>query len=100
MNGKDLTIGALSVSAVVLLSALLIIHALLPQPAWAYAQSTAAGPYVATTSQIDEFQEVLVLIDTRADLMNIYVFDTRNGTIQLAQQFDVGEREQQPQGRR
>lgn len=89
MNGKDLTIGVLSVTAVVLLTGLIIIHAALPQSAMAFGQTASLGPYVATTSQVDAFVELLVVVDSDAHLMNVYGFDGNVGRIELIQQVDV-----------
>ncbi len=94
MNARDLAIGMLSVTAVVLLTAILLIQVLAPTPAYGFAQSSSAAPYIAATSQIDEFQEVLVLIDSRSELMNVYAYAFQNGTIRLVQQFDLRENDE------
>lgn len=89
MNGKDLAIGVLSVTAVVLLTAVLIIHAVAPTPAMAFGQSGRIGPYVAATGQLDEWAELLLLVDSDAGLMNVYGFDANMGGVVLIQQINL-----------
>ncbi len=65
---RDFAIGVLSVTAVILLTALLVGHALLPRQAMAYAQSTSAGGYLVTTSQVDDSAELLLILNTKTYL--------------------------------
>ena len=62
---KDFAIGVLSVTAVILLTALLVGHAFLPRQAMAFAQSGSAGHYLLTTCQLDDTAELLIILNTK-----------------------------------
>lgn len=85
MNGKDFAIGILSVTAVILLTGLIIVHALLPQSAMAFGQNAAAGDYLVTTSQLNDRTELVVIVNTDTEQLNVYFFDPQLGQIQLLQ---------------
>ena len=89
MNGKHFAIGILSVTAVILFTALIITNILLSNQAMAYAQSAAGGNYVVTTSQLNEYSELLVILNTASERMNVYVLNPQSGVIELIQPFDV-----------
>lgn len=89
MDNKNFAIGILSVTAVILFSALLITNVLLPDRAMAFAQNAAVGPYVVSTSQLIEYSELLVVLHLPTERMNIYVLNPQNGKIELIQPFDV-----------
>lgn len=89
MNGRDFAIGVLSVTAVILLTGLIIVHAVTPQAALGLGQNAAAGDYLATTSQLDEGTELLFLLDTAAERMNVYGFNAVMGRIELIHQIET-----------
>jgi len=97
MNGKDFAIGVLSVTAVILLAALILVHALLPQSAMAFGQSGRAGDYLVTTSQADENVELLIILDSAVQRMNAYMFNTQMGQVELLQTLDVRTQRPGPQ---
>ncbi len=85
MSGKDFAIGILSVTAVILLTGLIIVHAVLPRQAMAFGQNAAGGDYLVTTSQLDQGSELLVILDTATDRMNVYLFNSQLGQVELLQ---------------
>jgi len=87
---KDFAIGVLSVTAVILLTALLITQAFLPKQAMAFAQNGSAGHYLATTSQLDDTSELLTIFNTRTQQLNVYGFNVENWRLVLIQPpFDM-----------
>lgn len=89
MNGKDLAIGVLTITAVVLLSAVLMLSVLAPQPVEAFAQVARAGNYVMFTAQLSGSRELLYVIDQEAGLMNAYSFDINRGILRRLQQLPI-----------
>lgn len=89
LNGKDLTIGILSVTAVVLFTALVIVNSLSPRPALASGQGGTVGDYVVSTARLDNLTELLFVVDTVAQEMNMYGFVPARGAIDLVQKFDL-----------
>jgi len=85
MNSKDFTIGVLSVTAAVLLTGLIIIHAVSPKQAMAIGQNAEGGDYLVTTSQYNDFVELLMVFDTAQMKMNAYVFNPQTGQVELLQ---------------
>ena len=85
MNSKDFAIGILTVTAVILLTGLIIIHAVSPKQAMAIGQNAGAGDYLVTTSQYNEFTELLMVFDTAQMKMNAYVFNPQTNQIELLQ---------------
>lgn len=87
---KDFAIGVLSVTAVILLTALLIGNALMPRQAMAFAQSASAGHYRVTTSQLDDTAELLLILNTQSKQLNVYGFDVDTWRVVLVQPpFDL-----------
>ncbi|MHC4674165.1 MAG: hypothetical protein ACYTBZ_16895 [Planctomycetota bacterium] len=89
MDNKNFAIGILSVTAVILFSSLLITNVLMPEKAMAFAQNAASGPYVVTTSQLIEYAELLIILHTPSERMNVYALNPQNGVIELIQLVDV-----------
>lgn len=89
MNGKDFTIGVLSVTAVVLFVGLVILQVHTPPAAVAMGQSMSAGEYIITTAQLDQTAEVIYVLNTEANRMVAYGFNAVAGRIEPIQQLDV-----------
>ena len=85
MSTKDLAIGVLSVTAAILLTGLVIIHAVRPEPALAFGQNAAGGGYLVTTSQLNPDAELLLILDTAAAKMNVYAFNVQLGRVDMLQ---------------
>ncbi len=86
---RDFAIGVLSVTAVVLLAAFLIVQAVLPQQALAFGQTGTVGRFQLATAQLDNSTELLVIFDTDTKQMNVYAYDVKLGQIVLIRQLDV-----------
>jgi hypothetical protein len=89
MTGKDFTIGALSVSAAVMFTGLMVIGTLSPRPAMGIGQTATAGDYIVTTSQIDDLSELVYVLNTEAQRLVIYGINPLTGIPELVQQIDV-----------
>jgi hypothetical protein len=85
MNSKDYAIGVLTVTAVILLTGLIVVHAVAPREAKAFAQNAEAGDYLVTTAQYTQYIELLMVFDTSQMKMNAYVFNIQTGQIELLQ---------------
>lgn len=85
MKTKDFAIGVLTVTAVILLTGLIIVSAVAPRQAMAFAQNAGAGDYLVTTSQYNEYTELLLVFDTAQLKMNAYVFNPQTGQVELLQ---------------
>ncbi len=85
MNGKDFTIGVLTVTAVILMTGLIVIQAVAPKQAMAIGQNATAGDYLVTTSQYTSHSELLLVFDTAQMKMNAYVFNPQMGQVELIQ---------------
>lgn len=90
MNSKDLAIGVLSVTAVIMFAALVIVQSLAPQSAMAYSQSASAGDFLVSTSQLDDTAELVIIVEAAAQRMNVYGLNVPLGQIELIQQIDLG----------
>lgn len=95
MNGKDFTIGVLSVTATVLLAAFIIVQTLAPQPALASGQGGTIGEYVVSTAFVDDQCEVLSIINTTAQRMNVYQLDQTTSQLIPIAQYDLRVLQQQ-----
>jgi hypothetical protein len=89
LNGKDFAIGILSVTAVILFTAVVILQNISPRPAMAVGQGGYSGDYVVSTARLDDTTEVVYVIDTAAQQMNMYGFNFTRGFIELVQAFDM-----------
>lgn len=86
---KDFAIGVLSVTAVVLFTALVIVGHFSPAPALASGQGGATGDYIVSTARVDNLTEAVFVVDTLAQEMNMYAFIPVRGSIDLIQKFDL-----------
>jgi hypothetical protein len=89
MNSKDFAIGVLTVTATVLLTAVLLLTALAPKPVHAYAQTDQGAGYTMLTVQVSESTELLNVIDHGAGLMNIYRYDININRLLTVQQIPL-----------
>ncbi len=89
MNGKDFAIGILSVTAVILLAAIMIVQVMPAQPVMAAGTAVTAGRYTVTTAQLDDTSDLIYVVDTTTRTMNIYGFAPALGQLQLIQRMDV-----------
>lgn len=88
-DNKNLTIGILSVSAVVLLAALIVTTAM-PQPVMALGQLDRGGDYILMTSQFTENSEVVFVTDAAARRMIMYSYEPTTRDIRFWDAIDLG----------
>jgi hypothetical protein len=89
VTSKDFAIGVLGVTAVILLVALLTINALVPGRALAASQASVSGDFLVNTARLNDASSLLIVINTRQQLMNGYGFNIYAGQIDLIQQIDL-----------
>ncbi len=91
MDSRNLAVGVLSTTAVILMVGLAIIHTR-PTPAQADGMTVARGDYLMTvggSTQVDE--ELVFLIDVPEQKMIIYRFDAGRHQIDMVQGVDLAE---------
>ncbi len=88
MDTKNFAIGVLSITAVILLTGLLIISTQ-PQPAYASSMNSQGGDYILTTGQLQPNQEVLYVIDAGSKKMIVYGYDLSRKTITPSAPIDL-----------
>ena len=91
MESRNLAVGVLSTTAVILLVGLAIIHTR-PTPAQADGMTVARGDYLMTVgsgTQVDE--ELIFLIDVPEQKMIIYRFDAGRHQIDIVQGVNLAE---------
>ena len=74
VDGRTFAIGILSVTACVLLVGYLLL-AMQPAPAYATGQVDRGGDYILATQQLSNSQEGVIVIDTAARRMSLYILD-------------------------
>ncbi len=80
MNSKDLAIGVLSTTAVILFVGLIILNTQ-PTPVYASGMSDRGGDYILVTGAMWAQEELLYVINSAENKMMIYRFDTQTGQI-------------------
>lgn len=91
LDRRDLAIGVLSVTAIILLTAVVMAQAFRPQQAAASGQSGRAGRYVVASAMLDETADLLIVFDTQTELVNLYNFNLLAGQTEFVQQLDMAE---------
>ncbi len=89
MNNKDFAIGVLTVTATVLLTAVLVLSVLAPKQVQAYAQLDKGNGYTMYTVQVSDSNEQLHVINHAAGLLNVYLFDINTNRLQRVQQIPL-----------
>jgi len=80
MDSKDLTIGVLSTTAVVLFVGLMLVQST-PAPTYASGMGDTGGDYIMLSGELFDQEELLYVIDTAQDKMLTYRFDPVTTTI-------------------
>lgn len=88
-DNRNLTIGILSITATILLAALILTTAM-PQPAMALGQLDRGGDYIMVTSQFTENSEVVFITDAAARRMIMYCYEPTTRTLTLWDAIDLG----------
>lgn len=91
LDGRDLAIGVLSVTATILLAAVVMAQAFRPQQASASGQSGRAGRYVVASAMLDATADLLIVFDTQTELVNVYNFNLLAGQTEFVQQLDMAD---------
>ena len=91
MNTKDLAIGTLSVTAVILFVGLVITQ-MSPPPALAVGQIDRGGDYTMLTGQVTADEEVLYVLDSAIPRLTVYAFNISMGRLVPQDQFHFGGR--------
>jgi len=91
MDSRDFTIGVLSVTGIMLLTAVLVIGSR-PNPAIASGMTAAGGDYIMTVgASTSTDEELLYVIDVRTNRLIVYRFDTNRAQIDLVQGVDLAQ---------
>ncbi len=89
MNQRDnLTIGVLSITAVVLLVGVLLAPGW-QAPAYAIGQLDRGGDYIMLTGQFSKSSEMVYLIDAAAQQLNAYSYDWNRGILVIWDSHDL-----------
>ena len=78
MDNKNLTIGVLSITAVILLVGLIIVHAQMPKAFASAGPGLESGDYVLATGQFEPDEDLLYVVDAVAQRLVVYRFDVRS----------------------
>jgi hypothetical protein len=90
MDNKSLALGTLSVTALILAVALLLVgHLAQPQVALASGQNVAGGDYVMMGGQFQSSLELVYIMDRAARRLNAYGFDWNKKQLVLLQTIDL-----------
>ena len=84
MDSKNIIIGALSVTALVLLCTVLLLQSSyrLPGPSMAWADTVdRGGDYVLATGSFSKTNEALYVLDGAAERLNVYHYDKKRNRI-------------------
>ncbi|MCG8404610.1 MAG: hypothetical protein MI923_05370 [Phycisphaerales bacterium] len=71
---KNLTIGVLTITAVILLVGVILTTSSPRNQAWAFGQIDRGGDYIMMTGQFTENQELVYITDAAAKRMNVYSY--------------------------
>ena len=92
MDSKNIIIAVLSVTAVVLLCTLVLVHSSYrswgPSVAWADTVDRG-GDYVLTTGAFSSSNEALYVLDGLSDRLNVYQYDRNRNRIVLYDGVDL-----------
>lgn len=89
LTTKDFAIGVLSITAVVLLTSILLLNAFQPRTALAFAQTDRTAGYSMSSAQLDGTTELLLVLNERGQKMNVYAFNKVTGRVDMLQGIDL-----------
>jgi hypothetical protein len=90
MDRKTFAIGTLSVTAVILLSALVLLSQLpAAQPAFGIGQVMAGGDYIMLSGQLQQSSELLYVVDVAVNQLNVYGYDQNRGGLRIVQKINL-----------
>lgn len=94
MDSKNLAIGILSTTAVILLVGLILVQTR-PEPAYGFGMNAQGGDYLLTTGQMQHSQELLYVIDAALEKMLVYRFDINRRQIRVGRPVYLDKMRQQ-----
>lgn len=86
---QNLTIGALSITGVVLLVAVIFATAGSQNSALAIGQTDRGGDYIVVTGQFNDNIEVIYITDAAAQRLNMYSYEWNRGQLILWDSYDL-----------
>ncbi len=93
IDSKNLAIGVLSTTAVILLVGLILLHSR-PEPAYGFGMNAQGGDYLLTTGQMQPSQELLYVIDAAEEKMLVYRFDLNRKQIRMGRMYNLAKMRQ------
>ena len=88
MDSKNLAIGVLSTTAVILLVGVLIIGTR-PDPAFASGMNATGGTYSVIVGKLNATEEVVYVIDASSEMLVSFTFDSARKSIQPIQRLSL-----------
>ncbi len=95
LNQKDLAIGLLSITAVILFVGLILIS-LQPKPAFASGMGDRGGDYIMIVGELRDQEEALYVMNTAMNRVIQYRYDFRKGQIYVQSGTDLNQLMQPP----
>lgn len=92
-NKQDLTIGCLSLSALVLLAAIFVVSALQSRPVMASGMSVSDGKLTMLTGRLNTAVEMIYIIDTKTDMLAAYRLNEATGQLMRTNLIPMDERD-------
>ena len=89
MTAQNMTISTLTITAVVLMTGLIILNVVSPQPVVAAGQGGVLGDYIVTTGRLDEETELVYIFSSEAEVMLVYGFNVNTASIEVVQPVDI-----------
>lgn len=88
IDTKNLTIGVLSVTAMILFLGVVLLNQM--PTAYAAGQTAKGGDYVVSTGQYSNSLEVVYILDAAASKVIAYAYDTNRKRLEQIAGFDLG----------
>lgn len=87
-TGPSMTIGVLSITAVILLVGVLVVSTINSR-AMAIGQTDRGGDYIVVTSQFNSGTEAVIVTDAATQQMIVYAWVTSAGRLDIWDRFDL-----------
>jgi hypothetical protein len=88
MNSKNLTIGVLSITAVILFVGMIIVN-VSPQPAVAGNVSSYGGDFTITVGRVTRDTEILYVLDNTTQRLLAYGINRKTGAVSILDKADL-----------
>ena len=90
MESKNLAIGVLSITAVILLVGLIVVN-VLPTPAHASEASAIGGDFTVTVGRVTQDTELLYVLDNVTQRLMVYGFNRKTGAVFIVDKQDLSQ---------